>query len=55
MGGREELTCRREAKWWERQVAHQLWPQGSRVTQARKVPRQIWHCKSSREQLSRVV
>ena len=36
-----------EAKWWERQVAQKLWPQGSRDTQARSVPRQIRHCRSS--------
>lgn len=30
-----------EAKWWERQGAQKLWPQGSRATQERSVPRQI--------------
>lgn len=51
-GGR---TWRREAKWWERQVAHQLCPHGSSTTQSRRVPRQIWHWKSSRVLLSAVV
>lgn len=39
------MSC--EAKWWERQGAQKLWPQGSRATQDRRVPRQIWHWKSS--------
>lgn len=49
------LTCSREAKWCDRQVAHQLWPQGSRDTHSFTVPRQIWHWKSSRVLLSAVV
>ena len=54
-GMRPGRTWRREAKWWERQVAHQLCPQGSSTTQSRRVPRQIWHWKSSRVLLSAVV
>lgn len=52
---RIEETWSREAKWWDRQMAQKLCPQGCSATQARNVPRQIWHWKSSSEKACALV
>ena len=51
----QRITSSWEAKWWDRQLAQKLWPQGSMATQSRSVLRQIWHWKSSSVLVSAVV
>ena len=49
------VTCRRAAKWCDKQAAQKLWPHGCNARQERSGPRQIWHIMSPGSLLSAVV